>query len=96
MQKSNLKKNKLIFNLGEYKIILEKESIYDSNFLCGRHKIIFRYLKNILQKTPYMFIFVFYTIAMNTGLLPYYPVREAEILMKGAVVHDKRSIKYQS
>ncbi len=43
-----------------------------------------------------MFIFVFYTIAMNTGLLPYYPVREAEILMKGAVVHDKRSIKYQS
>ncbi len=47
MQKSNFKKNKLIFNLGEYKIILEKESIYDSNFLCGRHKIIFRYLKNV-------------------------------------------------
>ena len=46
MQKSNFKKNKVIFNLGEYKIILEKESTYDSNFSNGRHKMIFRYLKN--------------------------------------------------
>ena len=46
MQKSNFKKNKVIFNLGEYKIILEKESVYDSKFNNGRHKMIFRYLKN--------------------------------------------------
>lgn len=46
MQKSNFKKNKAIFNLGEYKIVLEKESVYDSNFSDSRHKMVFRYLKN--------------------------------------------------
>lgn len=47
MQKSNLNEEKLIFNLGEYKIILEKESIHDTMFSCGRDKLVLRYLKNV-------------------------------------------------
>ena len=41
MQDSNLKEERVIFNLGEYSIILEKESFYDSMFLDGRDKFIF-------------------------------------------------------
>lgn len=46
MQKSNLEKDKVIFNLGEYKIILEKKSVYDSKFNNCKQKMIFKYLKN--------------------------------------------------
>ena len=47
MQKSNLKEERVFFNLGEYSVVLEKESFYDSMFSKGRDKFIFRYLKRV-------------------------------------------------